>query len=416
MSGFLPLEDLEPTLSDVLAFIDTFDSDATASTSSSSSDDGNNSPRPTPAPQSAVERRKTRKAAASRRCQQKKRAELLALRAQVAALENRLQELSKEKRKGSVGTRLDSNQRLSVTQLWRDKARLEHQLRRQSEERNNQLKTVVARQSNVAQAMRNVLGGITNVVNIEEALRTPPPTVTPTVLEGFVPNLHDAIYGELSDRLRRMYVDVNSRFTSLGTVMIQDVSTGMQVETDAVTGVPFVELKTAMTTSLSLKQTEKVVMGLKSCYYKRYRKYLTELGMKKESEYELRDEEMAVAMSSLSLSRSHEEENRLVLTFSTLSCDHPTDSGLRFREEGFMLVTKSPLDPQAGTVIQSYYRLTPEISAGAVSPASSGVATQDATKMFVLQNLGKRMWSNLQTIQANCIEAQLNPAAIPATC
>ncbi|KAG2922051.1 hypothetical protein PC110_g16662 [Phytophthora cactorum] len=412
MSGFLPLEDLEPTLSDVLAFIDTFDSDTTASTASSSSSDNGNSPRPSPSPQSAVERRKTRKAAASRRCQQKKRAELLALRAQVTALESRLKELSTEKRTGSVGTRLDRNQRLSVTQLWRDKALLEQQLRRQSEERNRQLMAVVARQSSVAQTVRNVLNGVTNVVNIEEALRTPPPTNTPSVLEGFVPNLHDAIYGELSANLSRMYVDVNTRFTSLGTIMIQDVSTGVHVMTDAVTGVPFVELKTATTTSLSLKDTEKVVMCLKACHYNRYRKYLTELGVKKETEYELRDEEMALALSCLSLSRSYEEENRRMLTFSTLVCDHPTESELRFREEGFVVATRSPINPLAGTVIQSCYRLTPEISSGQVS----GVAIKDATKMFVLQNLGNRIWSNLQQIQANCVEAQLNPAAIPATC
>ncbi|KAG2818188.1 hypothetical protein PC112_g12743 [Phytophthora cactorum] len=347
MSGFLPLEDLEPTLSDVLAFIDTFDSDTTASTASSSSSDNGNSPRPSPSPQSAVERRKTRKAAASRRCQQKKRAELLALRAQVTALESRLKELSTEKRTGSVGTRLDRNQRLSVTQLWRDKALLEQQLRRQSEERNRQLMAVVARQSSVAQTVRNVLNGVTNVVNIEEALRTPPPTNTPSVLEGFVPNLHDAIYGELSANLSRMYVDVNTRFTSLGTIMIQDVSTGVHVMTDAVTGVPFVELKTATTTSLSLKDTEKVVMCLKACHYNRYRKYLTELGVKKETEYELRDEEMALALSCLSLSRSYEEENRRMLTFSTLVCDHPTESELRFREEGFVVATRSPINPLA---------------------------------------------------------------------
>ncbi|KAF1785884.1 hypothetical protein GQ600_21427 [Phytophthora cactorum] len=252
---------MEPTLSDVLAFIDTFDSDTTAFTASSA------------AP--------TRQLATSLSTPQsaKKRAELLALRAQVTALENRLKELSTEKRTAAA----------------------------QSEERNRQLMAVVARQSSVAQTVRNVLNGVTNVVNIEEALRTPPPTNTPSVLEGFVPNLHDAIYGELSANLSRMYVDVNTRFTSLGTIMIQDCVHWGTRKTDAVTGVPFVELKTATTTSLSLKDTERSD-----------RKYLTELGVKKETEYELRDEEMALALSCLSLSRSYEEENRRMLTFSTL--------------------------------------------------------------------------------------------------
>ncbi|KAG7389675.1 hypothetical protein PHYPSEUDO_009836 [Phytophthora pseudosyringae] len=411
MSGFLPLEDLEPTLSDVLAFIDTFSSDATTSaTSSSSSSDGGSSPRPSAAPQSAVERRKTRKAAASRRCQHKKRAELLALRAQAAALESRLQELR------STG---HGRQQLGVTQRWRHRARLEQQLRLQSQQRNRQLLTVLARQNRAAQAVRDVLNNVSTVVNLEEALRTPPPTNAPSVLEGFVPNLHDAIYAELATRLGRLHLDVETKCTSLDAIVVQNVSTGVQVTRDGVTGAPFVELKTAMTTNLGVKQTEQVVMSMKACHHNKFRKYLTELGMKKESEYELRDQKMTVALSTLMLSRSYEDENRLMLVFSSLLCDHPTDTDMRFREEGFILVTRSPTNPQARTVLQSCYRLTPEVNSDPFPPtSSSGTMTQDteASRLFVLQNLGSMMWSNLQKIQASCIEAQRNAAVIPAAC
>ncbi|EGZ09078.1 hypothetical protein PHYSODRAFT_396105, partial [Phytophthora sojae] len=164
---FLPLEELEPTLTDVLAFIDTFESDSTASTASSS-DDGK---LPPPPPVSSVERRKTRKAAASRRCQQKKRAELLALRAQVTALETRLQELQKIQNKNVggktiLGRRLDKTQRLRVAQAWQNMAQLERELRLQSEQRHRQLLDVVTKQSRVARAVKNVLDNVTAVVHI----------------------------------------------------------------------------------------------------------------------------------------------------------------------------------------------------------------------------------------------------------
>ncbi|KAL4145112.1 hypothetical protein PRNP1_012846 [Phytophthora ramorum] len=412
MGSFLPLDELEPTLSDVLAFIDTFDSDTTTSTSSSS-DDGKNSP-----PPSSEDRRKTRKAAASRRCQHKKKAQFLALRAQVTALETKLKELKDPIAKNSVwtlssrelGQKLDMTQKHKVTQLWKNKAELEKQLRLRSEGRNKELKNVLARQSKVAQAVQEVLSNVTAVVHIEEALRTPLPTM-PSVLEGFVPNLNDAIYGELSARLGRLYVDVTTTFESLDHTLVQDLSTGVQVRRDAVTGMPYVELRTAMATQLDLKQTEQAMMDLKACHYNNYRKYMTEQGTKKETEFELRDQDMAVELSTLSLSRCHEEENRLLFTFSSLVCDHPTNTAMRFREEGFILVTRS----STGTVLQSHYRLTPEINSDQYSLSGFEAQGTDPTELFVLQHLGDMMWSNFQRIQANCTESsQQSPASIPA--
>ncbi|KAK1929528.1 hypothetical protein P3T76_014926 [Phytophthora citrophthora] len=407
MSSFLPLGDLEPTLSDVLAFIDTFDSDTTSSSTSSSSDDGRMSP--PSAPQPNVDRRKSRKAAASRRCQQKKRAELFALRAQVTALETRVQELKGDEKRSLTVNRLDNSQRLKVAQLWREKAKEQRQLRLQSEQENKQLLTVLSKQSKVAQAVQDVLCNVTAVVRIEEALRTPPPTNSPATLEGFVPNLHDAIYGELSARLGRIYVDVNAKFTRLDQILIQNVSTGVEVSRDPVSGVLYVELTAAMMTNLDLKQAEEAVWNLKACHYNKFRKYLSELGTKKETEMELRDEEKSVQLSMLSLSRKYEEENRLTMAWSSLVSDQPTGNELRFREEGFFTISKPPT---SGAIIQSRYRLTPEMSLW----TSTTTTDKEAAREFVLQKLGGNMWANIQTMQHNCNEARFNPASIPAAC
>ncbi|KAG1692510.1 hypothetical protein DVH05_025262 [Phytophthora capsici] len=404
MSSFLPLEDLEPTLSDVLAFIDTFDGDTTSSSTSSSSDDGRSSP---PAvPQSISDRRKSRKAAASRRCQQKKRAELLALRAQVTALETRVQELKGDQQRSLI---VDSRQRLKVAQLWREKAKEQRQLRLQSEQDNKQLLAVLSKQSKIAQAVQGVLSNVTAAVRVEEALRTPPPTNSPSILEGFVPNLHDAIYGELSARLGRIYVDVNAKFTRLDQILIQDVSTGVEVSRDPVTGVLYVELTMAMVTNLDLKHAEEAVWNLKTCHYNNFRKYLSELGTKKETETELRDEEKSIQLSTLSLSRKYEEKDRLTMAWSSLVSDLPTGNELRFREEGFLTISKPPT---SGAIVQSRYRLTPEMA----SWTSTTTTDKEAAREFVLHKLGDNMWANLQTMQHNCNEPRFNPASIPAAC
>ncbi|GMF61772.1 unnamed protein product [Phytophthora fragariaefolia] len=134
--------------------------------------------------------------------------------------------------------------------------------------------------------------------------------------------------------------------------------------------------------------------------------------MIKETETELRDEEMALALSTLSLSRTYEEESRVVLMFSSLVCDDPVNSALRFREEGFLAFSKAGDNPQSGSVLHTQYRVTPEVDP---NPLSSGSQAQRAEQnLFVLQNLGGIMWDNFQRIQADCVEAQQNPDLVAA--
>ncbi|KAG7379609.1 hypothetical protein PHYBOEH_011867 [Phytophthora boehmeriae] len=329
-TSFLPLDELEPTLTDVLAFIDTFDIDGgssspTSSNSSnsstcSSSDDGQASPT---VKQPTTQTRKTRKAAASRRCQQKKRAELLALRAQTAALETRLKELKQgagfithgDKTHGLK--RLDKTQQQSIVQLWMHKAQMEKHLRLESEATNRELRAVVGRQSGMAEAVRTLLGNVTNVVNIEEALRTPSPTSAG--FEGFVPNLNDAIYMDLSTRLGKLYMDASTMFVSSDLTEMKEIPTTLEIRRDAVTGTPFVEFRSAICADLELHEAKQMIWNVKACHFNKYRKYMTDLGTKKETELELRDQSRAMAVSTMSLSRTYEEDDRVLVTFTSFA-------------------------------------------------------------------------------------------------
>ncbi|RLN47532.1 hypothetical protein BBJ28_00002942 [Nothophytophthora sp. Chile5] len=442
--SFLALDELEPTLADVLAFIDTFDgsdSDSSGSGRSTSSSDAPQTPDeatdPHPPPERASPEgdgdcRKTKKAAASRRCQQKKRAELLALRAQVAALEKHVAELGggqqrrTTRRKAAMagGERhLDHVQKKSVMLVWMARAQLEKQLREDAETRNLELKTVMARQSRMAKSVRRLLRNVTSVVvrfglgdwplagiNIEEALRMPHPVVSS--LDGFVPNLDDAIYGELATRMGQLYVEASTVFASEALPQYTGISSAVEIQVDPVSGTPYVELRGAMPVNLAVHEAGKVIWDAKACHYKRYvstncllfKKFMTELGMKKESEMELRDQSHAMDINIRSLSRIYEEEDGVLGTWTSLVCEHPTDSSLRFREQGWFLIMRSPTNPLESSVLQSCYRLSPDVASAPTSPGSKAERYRDAEAMrtFVLHSLGSVMRSNFMEIEEEC--------------
>jgi flagellar biosynthesis GTPase FlhF len=150
--SFLPLDELEPTLSDVLAFIDAFSIPDSVQSSPTSSD----------ITVASSAKRKQSRAAASRRFQHKKKAELLALRVQVSALQRRLHELQHNET-CTAEKKLDETQRSCVVSAWMGKAELEKQLRLLSEARNRQLKTVLSRQKQTAKTVHRLLRNVTAV-------------------------------------------------------------------------------------------------------------------------------------------------------------------------------------------------------------------------------------------------------------
>uniref|UniRef100_H3GPY0 BZIP domain-containing protein n=1 Tax=Phytophthora ramorum TaxID=164328 RepID=H3GPY0_PHYRM len=165
MGTFLPLDDLDPTLSDVLAFINDFDNSDSSQdslTSSPSEDD------PVASSSEATAKRKKSRAAASRRFQHKKKAELLALRAQASSLKKRLKELSDNGNgsKSSIVGRLDGTQTQKLVAMWLGKAQLEKHLRLTAETENQQLKRALARQKYTAKVVGHLLHNVTSVVRV----------------------------------------------------------------------------------------------------------------------------------------------------------------------------------------------------------------------------------------------------------
>ncbi|ETI41227.1 hypothetical protein L915_13205 [Phytophthora nicotianae] len=389
--SFLPLADLDPTLTDVLAFIDDFTSPesdhSTASTSSSSSSND------------ALSKRKKNRAAASRRFQQKKRAELLELREQAATLKKRLQELQENKATGNNKT-LDETQKNTVGSAWLCRVELEKQLRLVAEAQNRHLKTLLLRQKHTANVVRHVLQSVTAVVvcyilffflpkflflnyfflkHIEEGMRTPHPAACG--FGRFVPSLDDAIYSELASRVGSLYLDAVSTTDPFQTKFIPDA---VEICWDPVSGVPFVEVNLSLPVPLSFQDTTYIAKQAIARDEKRYTKrYNTELGLRKESQIQLRYQSTAMCINVLSLGRRYAEKDRDISTWTSLVCDHPLDATLRFREQGWIMVSVAPANM---TQVEMCYRLSPDIN--------SVSATLDNKTLFVLQNVGSAMRQN----------------------
>ncbi|RLN47535.1 hypothetical protein BBJ28_00002941 [Nothophytophthora sp. Chile5] len=320
--SFLPPDDLEPTLADVLAFIDAFDgsasgsSAATTSCSSESSterDVANNRGETPP-----VDKEKAKKSAAVRRNQHKKRADLLALRAQDLA------ELSR-----------------------------------------------------------------------------PPSPLTASLL-GPVPSLEDAIVGELAAKMGQMFVESSSMFVKTDVENLEGFSSKMDYKRDSNSGVPYIEMRTALPLDLGLPEAGKALQETMTALYTRHvsPQYLFRYIPRKRVEVEFRDQANAVDMNVRGLSRCYEEAQRFVWTFSVLAFQHPNDDALRFQEQGWFLVTSSSSDPLKRSILQSCYHVTP------VTPSTAGNNRgAEATRAFVLQCLSASMQSGMRDIHDNVLKS-----------
>ncbi|KAG6952585.1 hypothetical protein JG688_00013214 [Phytophthora aleatoria] len=254
--SFLPFDDLDPTLTDVLAFIDDF--------TSSESDHSSSVPSSSTTPLSSSDPlycRKKSRAAASRRFQQKKKAEL---RDQATTLQKRLQELQDNKTTGNNKT-LDEIQKREIGAAWLSKVELEKQLRLVAEAQNRHLKTLLLRQKHTANAVRHVLQNVTAAVHVEEGLRTPHPAASR--FSRFVPSLDDAIYSELASRVGSLYLDAVLTTDFLQAKFIPDE---VEIRWYPVSGVPYVEVKMSLPLRLSFQDTANIAQQARALDEKRY--------------------------------------------------------------------------------------------------------------------------------------------------
>ncbi|KAG1692508.1 hypothetical protein DVH05_025260 [Phytophthora capsici] len=384
--SFLPLDDLDPTLSDVLAFIDTFSSPNSDLSSSASSSSSSYDPISPTTPSDVPSKRKKSHAAASRRFQQKKKAELLALRVQVTVLQKRLKELEDNATRIGPLPGLDETQKRNLVTVWTRRAELEKQLRLVAEAQNRQLKTVLARQTQAAKVVRTLLQNVTTVVTIEEGLRTPHPA--DSGLSRFVPNLDDAIYSELASRMGNMFLEADKVFANVESKrFISDV---VEVRMDPKTGVPYIELRATLPLSLGVKEMSAMIRHEKPYDPNRFTKHeVTKLGLKKESQVELHDSSTTMAFNLMTLGRMYDDNNRHLSFWTSLVCDHPLNPSVRFREQGWLMVSASPTSSQrhsvTKSVVQVCNRLSPDLQPGFFYNSDHDTATMIT---FVLQNLG----------------------------
>ncbi|RLN86196.1 hypothetical protein BBJ28_00016083 [Nothophytophthora sp. Chile5] len=366
--SFLPPDDLEPTLADVLAFIDTFDGSpsgaratadrASGSGGSTGQDDASDEARQEGA--TAVTRRKAQKLAATRRNQYKKRAGLLALRAQADALETHLAQL-KFRQKTSFPSPNAEQQKA--------RALAERQLRREAEELNHKLKTDIA-----------------EVLQMPSLLAPSPVTVR---LRGHDPKLEDAIVGALATSMEQLYLNSSSVFIQSDIENLGGFSSTLNHKRDPKSGLPYTELMTATPMNLTMHEAGQAL-----------REALVDVVYRHRGVVEFRDQSNAVDLNMRGLSRFYDEDDRFIWTWSARMFEGPNDGAMHFQEHGWLVVTRSAADPLRRSVLQTCHYISTTPSGSETHASSKRKAMED----FVLQSIGAVRLSGIRSIQGNVLK------------
>lgn len=121
---------------------------------------------------------------------------------------------------------------------------------------------------------------------------------------------------------------------------------------------------------------------------------------------EVKHKETKAAFWGTSAMRKYVENGRIVISwsgqFEPVKTSEDTDCGFVFRHKGWVDITPSILDPTAAVVMQSYYRIAPEL-AGDQEKTSSGEGDPNdkisALMDFVIATTDARLDASHQFIE-----------------
>lgn len=100
----------------------------------------------------------------------------------------------------------------------------------------------------------------------------------------------------------------------------------------------------------------------------------------------------------------HEEADRMVLVYTTKTAQSAGSVG--FREKGWILVSRSPVDPLNNSIVRTCYRVTSDH--GTVDRAEGTRADppcDEAFRGYVQRKLVKRMGTRLKELQRELLRA-----------
>ncbi|ETK81329.1 hypothetical protein, variant [Phytophthora nicotianae CJ01A1] len=403
-----------PSLEEVVAFIDSWDSGNTSpgdvTTSESETDrspfskedvdsvlldsldgvlqDASFLPKETLERNSKKPMKKKRKKTpgASTRLQRRKRAEILALSALSEQLEGRLEQLRRDQDEFDPSSMLLTQGGSS----WSAIAAIQFQERLQSEVINQRLRAVLTEQMKINKALCDVFRAQTFLGNLNVFFGEPGPPVQYPVADNSC-----AMIGELEKKVEGLYLDSAAVFQPRGVPCInttlhvkQEQDRGNVFEITSTTCLPCsVQETSAMfwRDFLTIHQTND-----KSYHFLRQRKPAS---VEKSFKWVLRSEATVREINGFAFVRKIEEPNRVVL----VEADRfvlPTE-GLHFRIQRWTIITRSEDGSRPGSIVRTLIQLRAEYTEE-FAPTKNDL---QQVKDLVLGTLSSRLRGYLQQQQ-----------------
>ncbi|OWY95596.1 hypothetical protein PHMEG_00034358 [Phytophthora megakarya] len=318
----------------------------------------------------STKKQRTRSAASSStRLQQRKRAELQALREQAQELETQVELLKKNKfLPGDVVLELDAEMSAADDALlvkeststppsnWHEMAIAQYKERLVSEKTNRRLKSILANQEKVNGALsgllqkRSVLNGMDYVlsaqVGIENTLLSSENSKDEPLAED-----NKAVLTELEERVQRLYKEFKSQFTATSQSLA--ITCDMKVKQDPIKG-KMIEFITSTPMSCCEEEASEIMWKELTMYRDYpYKTYNYMKGAKpntheKNFVMNVRSPSGMVELNGLQFMQRFEEEDRTVFIIAermTLPA-----KGAQFRDECWITVTPSESTPNTSVV------------------------------------------------------------------
>ncbi|RLN86267.1 hypothetical protein BBJ28_00016278 [Nothophytophthora sp. Chile5] len=447
--SFLLCPDDQETLAEALAFIDAYDPNR--------QDDGENSAagrsgggeedavkpdqlralddRPLDKREKAKKKRSN--AFSSARLRVKKKAEMTQLQERVMHLQLQLQRLQcrasidlvASSSSSSFAVEVDDqpvckrrsiegNVRIDNSSVWLEEAVAQSLQRKKSETLNAQLKTLLGKQVQASRALDAVIQKL-------PAIQRDVYAATGSSLDVILgPSLrrNDAspMLEELRGSMELMYKDIEVILESCGAMLGDSVGFNSQIKRDAANGSTYMQLTSSTPMACDLDTACPMIwdgMQLKqthSCKFYIQRLQVNVNSMAKSYLMTAHDGSFSTTLHGVAFMRKFEEPDRMVYIWTTAIVpprqkgedSDSADWWLRFREKGWIVISRTPSNPEHESIFRTCYQVYAErrespSSAGPDGDRSAAPSTEDLDRLCscVLNALSADMRMYTQLIQ-----------------
>ncbi|RLN65942.1 hypothetical protein BBJ28_00008039 [Nothophytophthora sp. Chile5] len=393
------------------------------------------------------EKNKRRHAVYSARLRAKKKSEKTKLREQVARLQAQLERLSgsavlSSSFSSQVSSKLqDHHTRLeghtlavgglsASSKSWLDTAVTQAFLRQTSEVQNTRLKALLGKQLRVSETLEGILRKLPELNNeLDAMIDTPSPM-------GLQPSSYrnDATshLAELRSYTDRMYADAAAVFDACRAGSDRSVYLNSQIQCDPGLGSSFIELSSSTPMACDLDAGSRLIWSGMQLKQGRCRKYCVQRFQVHENAI-VKSYLMAVnahrdslEFHGVSFARKFEERDRVLYVWTSAivppkgkdeNAANEEKWWLRFREKGWLMVSRASGNPKHESVFRSCYQVSSETREPLADPpmaAFHNVAPSkddlDRLCSGVVNGLGSELRSYYQRVQNNLLsEVPVSP-------